>query len=635
MLKFNRVAYSTGANKLGPKNSNVQYFTGTEYEKIDTLVRETIQNPLDNVLDDSCPVEIVFEEMFIPNTDIPFLDEMKSTIEALLIELKELKKTEGGQIDRFIKYYDEAKIRLNNQNVFTLKVSDYNTIGLIGSRNDRSSNLGRFLGSTGYFDDGSTGGGSGGLGKFAPFGSSAINFCFYSSFNISEEYLYYGWGNNFYHKIDGKEYLGEINIGDIDDVLKLNRPFASGFLSERKKKGTDVFILGHQTNFQEEWIDLMVVATIRNFFGSVIDNKLSVKIINAKNEIKIINSITISEYLHLFDKEQRIQKAKGIPADKFILECIEAYQKGTIFNSLNTPVGTPILKECEIRIFNDDDFSKYFAYLRGPRMLIYIKKSSLGDLPYSGVFCCKSEEGNKLLRNIEDSHHKDWNFENHGEQKKIKGEINEFIKYCINEVASHDSEDSFGLYGTSIFSIGSSRESESGNETAGVTEKETSIIYPKNSFKSKKTTTLAYGGEVVVDKDGRIKKIEPKKPKYKKPLLSPEDELDKDNKINPKRQYTVSDFKAMIFKNDSVENEYHLFIHANFNTDIRNISFSIPGADGISFIKSIENENGDEIARDLKFTDADNVFENFELNTGRNKFVVKTKFNQKVEILIK
>ncbi len=70
-LKFNRVSHPKGGNKLGPKNSSVQYFTGTEEEKIDTLVRETIQNPLDNPLNENKPVEIIFQEVFIPTKIYP------------------------------------------------------------------------------------------------------------------------------------------------------------------------------------------------------------------------------------------------------------------------------------------------------------------------------------------------------------------------------------------------------------------------------------------------------------------------------------------------------------------------------------------------------------------------------------
>ena len=79
-LQFNRVLRPKGGKKMGVKNSAVQYFDGNEYEKIDTLVRETIQNSIDNPIDKNKPVKMVFSEILIPTKEIEFKDEMISTI---------------------------------------------------------------------------------------------------------------------------------------------------------------------------------------------------------------------------------------------------------------------------------------------------------------------------------------------------------------------------------------------------------------------------------------------------------------------------------------------------------------------------------------------------------------------------
>lgn len=631
-LQFNRILFPEGANKIGPKNANVQYFSGDEKEKIDTLIRETIQNPLDHLKDKSKPLIMEFEEFLVPVDEIPHVEEIKKTIDALIKELEKQKSGGKGQVSKYLDYYKEAKTRLSNKHVLCIRISDFNTVGLKGSRSDLKSNIGRFLGGLGYFDDAGTGGGSGGLGKFASFRFSAVNFCFYSSLNEDGEYVYYGWGNNFYHEINGKEYMGETNIGYENDVYKREEPYPDGFLSNRKEYGTDVFVIGQPVRFINEWIDTMTVSVIRNFFGAIIDEKLVVKIKNISGKVNTIDSKSINEYLDFFDSNQRRRVSKGIPEDNTILECIDAYENGTVFNSLKTKVKTPILGECEVRILQNEDFSKQFLFIRGPRMLIYTAKMQSGDLPYSGVFCCKSEKGNGKLRNIEDSHHKNWPFEKKGEERKIKKEIDDFIKYCINEVAAHESEDNFGLSGTAIFSLGSnSKKKNKGTKTEETTDEETSIIYPKETFKNKLPTNFKYGGVVIVDKKGKRKKKEPKKPPYKKRV-----EPKPGPTPGPKaREYRVSDFKAQIFKNDSSQNEYHLFVESDRNITIRNIIFSIPGADGISFIDSIKDQSGNTIMRDNRYKDADNAFKNMELQEGSNKFKVMTKFNNKVEILIK
>ena len=79
---------------------------------------------------------------------------------------------------------------MNNINLNTatssVNLSQMNGGNYINSAtSDLKSDIGRFLGGVGWWDDSSTGGGSGGLGKFAPFRFSGLNFCLYSSFNTN------------------------------------------------------------------------------------------------------------------------------------------------------------------------------------------------------------------------------------------------------------------------------------------------------------------------------------------------------------------------------------------------------------------------------------------------------------------
>ena len=49
------------------------------------------------------------------------------------------------------------------------------------------------------------------------------------------------------------------------------------------------------------------------------------------------------------------------------------------------------------------------------------------------MFICTSDEGNNALRNLEDSHHRDWIYST-SQDKKIRAEINAFIKYCVEKI---------------------------------------------------------------------------------------------------------------------------------------------------------------------------------------------------------
>lgn len=635
-MEFYKVKHPKGGAKRGPKDANIQYFNGDYVEKIDILVRETIQNPLDHPVQGNNPVKIVFKQRYIDSEEIPNRKELLATLKALLLQIKQHKQSKTGIAAEFEKFYKEAVEMLNKSKICILQISDYNTTGLTGSRSDMKSDLGRFLGGVGWWDDSSSGGGSGGLGKFAPFRFSGINFCLYSSFNIDKEYIYYGWGTNFYHQIGTDHFSGETIMGsqkaDDFDVVKSKKPMARGFLSERKELGTDVFSLGFIKEQQGsiEWRNEMAKAVIRNFFGAIIENKLIVEIEEYGKDKIVINESQIADYLSLFNSEE-FSNSKNYVADGFTVEAVNCYLNGEDFKSQDGE--TPILGSCSIKIIQDNDLSRYFTYMRGPRMLIKSEKVRSGDLGFAGIFICESDDGNEILRRLEDSHHKDWIFES-AQDKKVRKEINDFIKRVVEKIAKFDNPDEFSISGSKLLSIGEgSSKGTDGKNDEGEQKEEAAVIIPKNVIKTKVKAT-DFGGEINVDKTGKKKGVKPKKPRYKKPGEGGATSKPTDKK----REYRVDDFKAMIFKNDDNKNEYHLFIESDKLSNIRSISFDILGGDAslkdISFIESIVDKNGDELERDTRAGYSVNSFENFLLQSGQNKFIVKMKFDKKVQILI-
>lgn len=633
-FKINRIELAKGASKRGPKDAGVQYFSGDYFDKIDILVRETIQNPLDNPSNNGKPIKIKFKQDYINVSDIPCKNELLETTNALYKTIESYKKNEKGIAAELTEYYKNAVNILKGKQLGILQISDYNTTGLIGRRDDMNSNIGRFLGGVGWWDDSSTGGGSGGLGKFAPFKFSELNFCFYSSYNTLNEYIYYGWGNNFTHKIKDIEYSGEINIGDSDyDVLKSKKPIESTFLSERIELGTDVFVLGFIKPNQEsyDWEKEMTKAVIRNFFGSIIDKKLEIEICEFNKNPILINKDTIHEFLKYFDIENK-KNRNSILSDLLVIEAVKTYLNGVEFISLENE--TPLLGRCIFKVLQQDELSRHITYLRGPRMLISNKKISKGDLPFSGVFVCDSEQGNNLLRKLEDSHHKTWKYDTI-EDKKIRSEINGFIERCINEVATLENPDEFSIINSSLLSIGSGSKNNSGSDHVENSIRETASIYPENR-KEIKIKKEDFGGEYKVNEDGKQKKVDVKKQPYKKPN-TPKVKVKTDNK--DKRRYTVDDFQAIVFKDDSNINEYHLYINSEIEYTIRSINFDIPLENGkladIEFVESICDNNNNFLNKDNSNNHGKNSFNDFSLNVGSNLFKIKTKFDKKVQILIK
>lgn len=636
-MRFHKVKHPVGGAKRGPKDANIQYFNGDYEEKIDILVRETIQNPLDHPLNVDEPIKIVFKQRYIATDEIPNKSELLETLKALLSQIKLHKQSDTGIAAEFEKFYQEAVKKLSLDKICILQISDYHTTGLTGSRSDMKSDIGRFLGGVGWWDDSSSGGGSGGLGKFAPFRFSGVNFCLYSSFNTNNEYIYYGWGTNFYHQIGREHYTGESimgnEVGGDFDVVKLKKPLTSGFLCERRELGSDVFALDFIKDKQGtiEWRNEMAKATIRNFFGAIIEKKLIVEVEEYGKEKIVVDYSTIEEHLTLFNPLE-FSNSKDYLADGFTVEAVNCYMNGEKYDSEKGE--TPILGECFIRIVQDDELSRYFTFMRGPRMLIKVEKIRSGDLAFAGVFVCCSKKGNEVLRRLEDSHHKDWKYESTAD-KKVRKEITEFIKRVVEKVAKFDNPDEFTISGSKLLSLGgNTSQSESGDNGEGEQIEEAAVVIPKNTITTK-VKSSDFGGEFKIKEGGKKKKTKPKKQRYKKPN---EGGTQPPGPPKKKREYRVDDFNAIIFKNDAAEKEYHLFIDSPEVSDIRTISFEILGGDSsmkdISFIEGIFDKHGDSLSRDTRPGYSINSFENFSLLPGKNKFIVKMKFDKKIQLLI-
>jgi hypothetical protein len=260
-------------------------------------------------------------------------------------------------------------------------------------------------------------------------------------------------------------------------------------------------------------------------------------------------------------------------------------------------------------------------------MLIYYERKNIGDFSFAAVFYTNNDLGNAVLRVTEDSHHKKWNFDNHPKGREIKLGIKKFIEGAIKKVCTNATADEFEIAGTSLLSFGSNRPG-SGIAADKVIKEPTATLYPGSiSIKNK---IIQKGEAWVISKDGYQKKIEPKKPKY----VKRSEEGTNIKKSDQKREYFVTDFRPALFKNDDLANEYLFIIRSDVSTNIRRIRFSIKGAEELKFITSIRDPQGSNLERDTSTNAGPNVFLNFQLIKGENRFVITTLFNKMHEILI-
>ena len=79
---------------------------------------------------------------------------------------------------------------VENDETVVLRISDFNTSGLLGSREEINTDWTNLTKSSGASDKKGTAGGSYGIGKYAPFACSDYATVFYSTYDINNEEAY-------------------------------------------------------------------------------------------------------------------------------------------------------------------------------------------------------------------------------------------------------------------------------------------------------------------------------------------------------------------------------------------------------------------------------------------------------------
>lgn len=133
-----------------------------------------------------------------------------------------------------------------------LRISDFNTTGLLGSKDEYNTPWCNLTKSSGASDKAGTSGGSFGIGKFAPFACSEFRTVFYSTLDIENVTAFQGISRitSFRREEDGDITAGVGYYGNRD-----NQPVYSqlnldpNFRREKGQTGTDVYIAGFRFFF--------------------------------------------------------------------------------------------------------------------------------------------------------------------------------------------------------------------------------------------------------------------------------------------------------------------------------------------------------------------------------------------------
>ena len=377
----------------GPKNAGIASFTT---DRIGGIVREIIQNSIDERVSKSDPVEVNFLVEHLPasNLDLPGLRRaLSASVESYAIDDNRYKM----QFSRGIITLDAA---LKGGQITALTATDKNTTGASDSKGqlDKWHGLTKSVGLS--TKDSKDSGGSFGVGKHAPFTATDMRTVLYATAYREKgnqsliHRRFTGKAILVSHTIDGQDYrasgwLGQnyspICDADIPSEFRLESP------------GTRVSILGFDDSKASEWASEAKESLVRNFFHALVQGNLRVRIDDQTIEAANLEQITdeMGE-----DVRSMIAVSKSLPKETTEIDGIGQVKLRIIVDE------------------NGERSDKNVALVRGSGMMITNQLSNLRISPsrqmlniprtwygFSAIVECLSHGERSLLREAEGPHH--------------------------------------------------------------------------------------------------------------------------------------------------------------------------------------------------------------------------------------
>lgn len=400
----------------GIADAGVETFQGTPLK---SLAREICQNSLDAGIGEI--VEVEFSTFSVKPNDFSGLDSLKKANE-LALSFWEI------QSDRKAKdFFKNAINILEEESISFLRISDFKTSGLTGSKEEYNTPWSNLTKSSGSSDKSGVSGGSFGIGKFAPFACSHFRTVFYST--LDKEGVSASQGvsriasfRNYQDEItQGVGYFGGEKNSPVFELANLDPLFNRS----ENGSGTDIYVAGFKYA-KDDWKSDIITSILDGFLLAIWQGSLIVNV-------------------------------EGIEISRRTLPDLIDEFKGSITE--NADKYYYVLSSDETRWFNIDyrnygnislgliinpDMHRKVAMVRKTGMKIMDKGNISGVIPFAGVLVIEGEKINKYLRNLENPQHTKWEEQravNPLQAREMLKGITTFIKDCVDEIKNDDSNE--------------------------------------------------------------------------------------------------------------------------------------------------------------------------------------------------
>ena len=409
---------------IGPNNAAAEHFTATPYP---SLIRESIQNSLDVVLDISQPLRMKFSFGRLGPNAFKSFYEIKSHIQGVVDLYGEKAKAQYGPM---LECFEGAY----NRQLEYIKVSDYNTKGMHYAPNDSPFHaFVRALGLTVKDEDSS--GGSFGFGKAAYFLMSPIHTVLVSTKTYEGRTFFEGAASLCTHlmtdengqKVKYQHYGYYDNQGGKQPISSPNE-IPEKF--KREEVGTDIYIMGVDGSLEhrDEAYDEMIKAALRHFWLAFMHKKLEVEIGDTIINADTIDDLMQHHFPEMLDKNKQGDNYNPRPY-------YEAVKNANLHKDyIQIDEILPNLGHVSLFVWKNKDARDGVVHMRKQRMFIYRHRHYSRDYGYYAVFLCADDYGNKLLKSIEDPSHKKWEPRRNKLGKLVLDEIQSFLDRSLQQI---------------------------------------------------------------------------------------------------------------------------------------------------------------------------------------------------------
>lgn len=445
------------ADKVGVNESGIGIFKRQPYKGLAKEILQNVTDAKNHNLPTECPVRARFELIYVERDDIPDVERLNEVIHKCYQYYPD-----GDDGEKLKRIQDAAdKYLMSSGKVPVLKISDYNTTGLRGVRDEKGSNWTGLVRERSATNKSNGFSGAFGVGKFAPYNFSSLRTVLYSTKTINGEVAFQGKALLTTFKENGKlkqniGLLADYNSENYDAVFSVDE-IAPVF--RREYEGTDIFVLGFEK--EEDWIEQSAISVIEYFFYSIYRGNLEVEIAEGE-KIVVIKQDNLGEMISHYDKycmENMNNDASfrfTAPSYwKLLVGPHKVIKNEFVYNGKH-------MGEYELYLLTGDEVSeKKVLEMRQAGMKIREDSAFRIPMNFTGIFIATGtgaisekpmDNISSFLRKCENQAHDDWAADEYKEEKtKAKGIINKIHAIILEEVKKEmpdfgdEAVDAFGL----------------------------------------------------------------------------------------------------------------------------------------------------------------------------------------------